>query len=186
MSSFNGFEVVPITDFGCSGWSMIRITVSAMKVGLSKPLIEALGNPEHITVHRGVGENEGKIIIAASDQTEKQGQIHINLANKKICFCNSEFSESCTEMVKNYANGSFGKGIYYSIGGSKIEDGAFVFDFHDAVEHNVRMGRRGMGGNSATRQRSGSFSMPDRNGVQDRVTAMPARAYNMQERTARV
>lgn len=186
MSSFKGFEVVPITDFGCSGWSMIRITVSAMKVGLSKPLIEAMGNPEHITFHRGVGENEGKMIIAAAEQSEEQGQIHINLANKKISFCNSEFSESCAEMVKTYAGGNFGKGTYYSIGGSKIEDGAFVFDFHDAMEHNVKMGMRGMGGNPATRQRPGTFPMPDRNVMQDRVSAMPGRAYNMQERSARV
>lgn len=176
MSDFKGFEVVPATDFGYSGWSKIRITVSAIKVGLSKPLIEAMGNPSYITFYRGVGENEGKLIISATEQSEEQGQIHINPSSKKISFCNSEFTESCVDMVKTYAGDNFRKGTYYCIEGTKVDDDAYVFDFHNAIEHNVRMSRHGASENTATTQRTTAFPMPDR------LTSMPARAYNMQER----
>lgn len=182
MNSFKGFEVVPITDFGCFGWSAVRITVSAMKVGLSKPLIKAMGNPEYITFHRGVGENEGKMIIAASDNAEEQGQIHINLDSKKIIFSHSEFSESCAEMIQTYANGAFNKGTYYSIGGTRIDDGAYVFDFHEATEHNVKIGMRGMTGTAGgvSKPRPTTFSMPQR------TYSMQDRAPGVQERAARV
>ncbi len=171
MNTYKGFEVVPISDFGCAGWSQVRITVSSFRVGLSRHLIAAMGNPSYITFHRGVGENEGKMIIAAAENTGEQGQIHINLDSKKIIFSKSEFSESCAEMVQTYANGSFSKGTYYSIGGAKIDDAAFVFDFHEAMEHTVKYGMRGMNiaAAGASVQRPAAFSMPQR-------------TYNMQDR----
>ncbi len=192
MSKFKGFEIVPAATFGCPGWSAIRITVSAKKVGLSRPLIDALGRPSSITFHKGIGENEGRMIIAAAEDAEEQNQIHINLENKKICFTESEFAAICAEMVQTYGHGSFKKGSYYSISGTKVDDGAYVFDFRDAVEHYVKVGSYG---NSvgAPRQRQNTFSISDRNGTQDRVTAMPTRPYGMTdrstgmpERTARV
>lgn len=192
MSKFKGFEIVPAATFGCPGWSAIRITVSAKKVGLSRPLIDALGRPSSITFHKGIGENEGRMIIAAAEDAEEQNQIHINLENKKICFTESEFAAICAEMVQTYGRGSFKKGSYYSISGTKVDDDAYVFDFRDAVEHYVKVGSYG---NSvgAPRQRQNTFSISDRNGSQDRVTAMPARPYGMTdrstgmpERTARV
>ena len=192
MSKFKGFEIVPAATFGCPGWSAIRITVSAKKVGLSRPLIDALGRPSSITFHKGIGENEGRMIIAAAEDAEEQNQIRINLENKKICFTESEFAAICAEMVQTFCHGSFKKGSYYSISGTKVDDGAYVFDFRDAVEHYVKVGAYG---NSvgAPRQRQNTFSISDRNGTQDRVTAMPARPYGMTdrstgmpERTARV
>jgi len=192
MSKFKGFEIVPAATFGCPGWSAIRITVSAKKVGLSRPLIDALGRPSSITFHKGIGENDGRMIIAAAEDAEEQNQIHINLENKKICFTESEFAAICAEMVQTYGRGSFKKGSYYSISGTKVDDGAYVFDFRDAMEHSVKVGSYG---NSvgAPRQRQNTFSISDRNGTQDRVTAMPARPYGMTdrstgmpERTARV
>ena len=65
---------------------------------------------------------------------------------------------------------------YYSISGTKVDEGAYVFDFRGAVEHNVKMGTRAIKA-SASRQRSNSFSIADRNGTQDRVTPMPPRGY---------
>ena len=176
MSKFKGFEIVPAATFGCPGWSAIRITVSAKKVGLSRPLIDALGRPSSITFHKGIGENDGRMIIAAAEDAEEQNQIHINLENKKICFTESEFAAICAEMVQTYGRGSFKKGSYYSISGTKVDDGAYVFDFRDAIEHNVKMGTRAITA-SASRQRSNSFSIADRNGAQDRVTPMPPRGY---------
>ena len=184
MSKFKGFEVVPATTFGCSNWSAIRITVSAKKVGLSRPLIDAMGAPTSITVHRGVGENEGMMIIAAAESADDQGQIHINLDNKKICFSDSVFAESCADMIQTYGGGSFKKGTYYSINGTKVDEGAYVFNFREAVEHNVKMGTRGIAA-GASRQRANSFSIADRNGAQDRVTPIPARGYGIPERSAR-
>ena len=183
MSKFKGFEIVPAATFGCPGWSTIRITVSAKKVGLSRPLIDALGRPSSITFHKGIGENDGRMIIAAAEDAEEQNQIHINLENKKICFTESEFAAICAEMVQTYGRGSFKKGSYYSISGTKVDDGAYVFDFRDAVEHYVKVGAYG---NSvgAPRQRQNTFSISDRNGTQDRVTAMPARPYGMTDRNA--
>lgn len=175
MSKFKGFEVVPATTFGCSDWSAVRITVSAKKVGLSKPLVDAMGAPSSITFHKGVGENEGKMIIAVAENAGEQDQIRINPENKKICFSDSVFAESCAGMIQAYG-GSFKKGTYYSISGTKVDEGAYVFDFREAVEHNVKMGTRGIAA-GATRQRSNSFSIADRNGTQDRVTPMPPRGY---------
>ena len=192
MSKFKGFEIVPAATFGCPGWSTIRITVSAKKVGLSRPLIDALGRPSSITFHKGIGENDGRMIIAAAEDAEEQNQIHINLENKKICFTESEFAAICAEMVQTYGRGSFKKGSYYSISGTKVDDGAYVFDFRDAVEHYVKVGSYG-NTVGTPRQRQNTFSISDRNGTQDRVTAMPARPYGMTdrstgmpERTARV
>lgn len=192
MSKFKGFEIVPAATFGCPGWSAIRITVSAKKVGLSRPLIDALGRPSSITFHKGIGENEGRMIIAAAEDAEEQNQIHINLENKKICFTESEFAAICAEMVQTYGRGSFKKGSYYSISGTKVDDDAYVFDFRDAVEHYVKVGSYG-NTVGTPRQRQNTFSISDRNGSQDRVTAMPARPYSMTdrstgmpERTARV
>lgn len=184
MSKFKGFEIVPATTFGSSGWSAVRITVSAKKVGLSRPLIDALGRPSSITFHKGVGENEGRMIIAAAEDAGEQNQIRINLENKKICFSESEFAAICAEMVQAYGRGSFKKGTYYSISGTKVDDGAYVFDFRDALEHNVKIGAYG-NAVGAPRQRQNTFSIPDRNGTtQDRVTSMPSRPYSMTDRNA--
>lgn len=183
MSKFKGFEIVPAATFGCPGWSAIRITVSAKKVGLSRPLIDALGRPSSITFHKGIGENEGRMIIAAAEDAEEQNQIHINLENKKICFTESEFAAICAEMVQTYGRGSFKKGSYYSISGTKVDDDAYVFDFRDAVEHYVKVGSYG-NTVGTPRQRQNTFSISDRNGSQDRVTAMPARPYSMTDRSA--
>jgi hypothetical protein len=114
--------------------------------------------------------------LAAAESADEQGQIHINLDNKKICFSDSVFAESCAEMIQTYGGGSFKKGTYYSINGTKVDEGAYVFNFREAVEHNVKMGTRGIAA-GASRQRSNSFSIADRNGTQDRVTPMPARGY---------
>ena len=70
---------------------------------------------------KGIGENEGRMIIAATEDAEEQNQIHINLENKKICFTESEFAAICAEMVQTYGRGSFKKGSYYSISGTKVD-----------------------------------------------------------------
>lgn len=183
MSKFKGFEVVPAATFGCSDWSAVRITVSAKKVGLSKPLVDAMGAPSNITFHKGVGENEGKMIIAVAEDAEEQDQIRINPENKKISFSDSGFADICAGMIQAYG-GSFKKGTYYSISGTKVDEGAYVFDFREAVEHNVKMGARAISA-GASRQRTNSFSIGDRNGAQDRVTPMTPRGYGMSERAAR-
>ena len=134
MSKFEGFEIVPAASLGNSRGDGIRITVSAMRVTLTKALIEAMGSPTSISFHKGVGVNEGKIIIAAEESS-----IRINLEKKRICFSHSEFSDACVEMIQAYAHGGFRKGTYYSISGIKIGDSAFVFDFRNAMEHNVRV-----------------------------------------------
>lgn len=154
MSKFEGFEVVPTASLGSSHGDAIKITVSAVRVSIPKALIVAMGNPSNIAFHRGVGENEGRIIIAADDSG-----IRLDLGKKKISFSHSEFSDTCVKMIQTYVHGSFRRGSYYSISGVKISEGAYIFDFRNAMEHNVRMW--------------GGHAVSGRNGAQ-------VRPYNMQ------
>ena len=153
MINFAGFEIVPAEGMLSKGWSNIRITVSSKKVGLSGPLLDGLDHPSFISLHRGVGENEGKLIIVAAENAETPGGIRIDSDRKKVEFFNSGFVSMCLEMLKKYSEGSFKRGTYFSIAGVKMddpgrkpEDGdhapAFVFDFREAVEHCVKASPR--------------------------------------------
>lgn len=135
MSKFEGFEIVSAASLGYSSGGTIKITVSNRKVTLPKTLIVAMGKPTHIGLHRGTGENEGKIIIAVADDSGVQ----INLEKKRVCFSNSGFTDVCSKMIQTYAHGSFRRGTYFSISGVKLDEGVFVFDFRNAREHNVRV-----------------------------------------------
>lgn len=135
MTKFEGFEIVPAASLGYSRSDTIRITVSPVRVSLSNALIDAMGKPTAITFHRGVDKNAGRIIIAAAVE---EG-IQINPEKKRICFSHSEFTDVCVEMVQTYAHGSFRKGTYYSISGTKVDEDAYIFDFRNAMEHNVRV-----------------------------------------------
>lgn len=133
MISFKGFEIVPAAGMFSTGVKQIRMTVSAKKVGLSEQLLDALNHPEYIAFHRGVGENEGKMIIAAIEHNGDTGEIQLDSHRKYASFYNCEFVSMCDEMIRSYANGSFKKGTYFSINGTRMEeDGAVIFDFRCA------------------------------------------------------
>ena len=130
MISFKGFEIVPAAGMFSTGVKQIRMTVSAKKVGLSEQLLDALEHPAFISFHRGVNENEGKMIIAATEQNGETGEIQIDPGRKYAAFYNCDFVSLCDEMIQKYANGSFKRGTYFSIVGTKMDDSAAViFDF---------------------------------------------------------
>ena len=166
MISFKGFEIVPATGMFSTGVKQIRITVSAKKVGLSEQLLDALKHPAYISFHRGVGENEGKMIVAAAEHTGEPSEIQIEPGRKYAAFYNCDFVAMCDEMIRTYAKGAFRKGTYFSVAGSKMdEDGAVMFDFHNAEEHCVKVSK----GTGAQRLNSNGFPMPQR------VYSMPDR-----------
>ena len=153
MINFAGFEVVPAEGMLSKGWSNIRITVSSKKVGLSGPLLDGLDHPSFISLHRGIGENEGKLIIVAAKDAEAPGSIRIDPDRKKVEFFNSGFVAMSLDMLKNYSGGALKRGTYFSIAGVKLDDPglkseegdhtpAFVFDFRDAAEHCVKASPR--------------------------------------------
>ena len=183
MINFAGFEVVPAEGMLSKGWSNIRITVSAKKVGLSSSLIDGLGHPSFISLHRGVGENEGKLIIVAAENAETPGGIRIDSDRKKIEFFNSGFVSMCLDMLRKYAGASLKRGIYFSIAGMRLDapevqaendEGertpAFVFDFREASEHYVKASPRNsfqsghapgpQAGGSTVVQHPSGFNMP--------------------------
>ena len=168
MISFKGFEVVPASGMFSTGVKQIRMTVSAKKVGLSEQLLDALKHPAYISFHRGVGENEGKMIIAATENTGDAGEIQIDPGRKYASFYNCDFVSMCDVMIQTYAGGSFKRGTYFSINGAKMEEeGAVIFDFRNAEEHCVKVNR-----GSAAQQRTGAGSFP-----------IPNRVYSMPDRT---
>ena len=141
MTTFQGFEIVPTEGMVRHSRTTIRITVSAKKVCLSEALIRALEKPSHIAFFRGVGENEGKMIIAAAREEDDTEKILITPDRKKVYFWNSNFVSMCGEMLKKYAGGTFKRGTFYSIAGVPLEEyevPAFVFDFKEAEEHLVK------------------------------------------------
>ena len=143
MTSFQGYEIVPAEGMVRHSRTTIRITVSAKKVCLSEPLIRALKNPSHIAFFRGVGENEGKMIIASAREEDDTEKIQITPDRKKVYFWNSDFVSMCGEMMKKYAGGTFKRGTFFSIAGLPLDDEeyevpALVFDFKEAVEHLVK------------------------------------------------
>ena len=140
MINFSGFEIVPADGMLTHGPGAIRITVSAKKVALSGPLIRALKNPEYISFHWGVGENEGKIIIAAADEEDAAStRIQINSDNG-VFFYSSDFVDRCCDMLKHMKNANFGYGTFYSIMGKRVDDEteAYIFDLRNAQERCVK------------------------------------------------
>ena len=139
MTSFQGYEIVPAEGLARHSRSIIRITVSAKKVCLSEPLIRGINNPSHIVFYRGVGENEGKIIIAAAPDEEDPERIPITGDRKKVFFYNNDFVSMCGRILKKYTGETFKRGAFFSIIGERLEEeDAFVFDFSQAVEHLVK------------------------------------------------
>ena len=139
MTSFQGYEVVPAEGMARHSRSIIRITVSAKKVCLSEPLIRGMNNPSHIVFYRGVGENEGKIIIAAAPDEEDPERISISGDRKKVFFYNNDFVSMCGRILMKYTGETFKRGAFFSIMGERLEEeDAFVFDFSQAVEHLVK------------------------------------------------
>ena len=74
MTSFQGYEVVPAEGMARHGRTTVRITVSAKKVCLSRPLIKALKNPSHIVFYRGVGENTEELRGRFPDKETEEKQ----------------------------------------------------------------------------------------------------------------
>ena len=140
MNSYQGFEVVPAEGMARHSRSIIRITVSSKKVCLSDPLIRAMKNPSHIVFYRGVGENEGKLIIAAAPDEDDPERIPITGDRKKVFFYNNDFVTMCGKILQKYAGRTFKRGAFFSIMGERVEEDldAFVFDFREAVEHIVK------------------------------------------------
>ena len=141
------------------GRTIIRITVSAKKVCLSRPLIKALKNPSHIVFYRGVGENEGKVIIAATREDDDTEKILITPDRKNVYFWKSDFVSMCVKMVQKYAGGTFKRGTFYSVAGLPFDDegfDAFVFDFREAAEHIVK----NTGYNGRKQAAHPAFNMP--------------------------
>ena len=122
MTSFQGYEVVPAEGMVRHGRTTVRITVSAKKVCLSRPLIKALKNPSHIVFYHGVGENEGKIIITAAREDDDTEKILITPDRKSVYFWKSDFVSMCVKMVQKYAGGAFKRGTFYSVAGLPFDD----------------------------------------------------------------
>ena len=183
MINFAGFEIVPAEGMLSKGWGNIRITVSAKKVGLSGSLLDGLKHPSFISLHRGVGENEGKLIIAPAENAEEPGGIRIDPDRKKVEFFNSGFVSLCLDMLRKYAGATLKRGTYFSVVGVRLDGPevqaetdedeytpAFVFDFREASEHCVKASPRNsfQSGHAPGAQASGStvvqhpsgFNMP--------------------------
>ena len=130
------YEQVLVPNEGNLTIDMICMTISESRVGIFPAVLDALGNPEWIMIHKGVRKNEGKLIVEGVEEY-CYGVIPINYERKKFSFYNKAFIGLCKEMVQKYGKGEFKPGIFYTVKGEKVEDG-IEFDFHKVLFREVK------------------------------------------------
>lgn len=134
------YEVLRIPNGRNPNMGLLHLTVSERRVGLRIPVLNALGRPDGIVIHRGIKANEGKLIIEAADYDEDNPIdeiIFIDYERKKIDFFNRDFVEICKEMIRKYGRGEFTKGVYFTVKGVQESENIIMFDFHIVSSHIV-------------------------------------------------
>ena len=126
------YEVLHIPNGRMPNIGLLRLTVSENRVGLYMPVLDALGRPDGIIIHRGINGNEGKLVIEAAEydpDNPDDGVVPIDYERKKIDFYSKDFVEACKEMIRKYGGGEFSRGIFYTVKGTRDGDDAIMFDF---------------------------------------------------------
>ena len=126
------YEVLHIPNGRMPNIGLLRLTVSETRVGLYMPVLDALGRPDGIIIHRGINGNEGKLVIEAAEydpDDPNSGVIPLDYGRKKIDFYNREFVETCKEMIRRYGRGEFTRGIYFTVKGVREGETTIMFDF---------------------------------------------------------
>lgn len=126
------YEVLHIPNGRMPNIGLLRLTVSENRVGLYMPVLDALGRPDGIIIHRGINGNEGKLVIEAAEydpDNPDEGVVPIDYERKKIDFYSKDFVEVCKELIRKYGGGEFSRGIFYTVKGVRDSDDAIMFDF---------------------------------------------------------
>ena len=126
------YEILHIPNSQLPNIGLLHLTVSENRVGVRMTVLDALGRPDGIIIHRGIKANEGKLVIEAAEYDPDgvyDGVIPIDYDRKRIGFHNKEFVDVCKEMIRRYGGGEFTRGIYYTVKGVREGEGAIVFDF---------------------------------------------------------
>ena len=161
------YEVLMIANMSKPFIGMLRLTVSEDRIGLYKPVLETIGNPNYIKFQRGVNANAGKLVLEAAEEDEP-GAIHMDYDRKKFSFFSRDFIEMCKDMVRKYAGGEFAGGVYYAVKGTLQDGGRVVFDFHVVEYHQVKMcektikAARNAAKSKAVKVKKNSFDTPQR------------------------
>lgn len=132
------YEVVYVPSVGSPRAGLCSLTISEGKVGLMAGVLEVLGYPKRIKIHRGVRANAGKIVIEAAED-EDAGAILVDYDRRKVCFYSKEILEPLKDMIRQYAKCEFTPGIYFLIKGTVIEERAVEFNFRDAFHRVVNV-----------------------------------------------
>ena len=127
----NGYEQLFVPSVGSPKVGSCCVIVSEGKVTFSPSVLGKMGHPKRITIHRGVNENEGKIVVEAAENVP--GAILVDYDRKKICFYSKEIVEPLKDLIRKCVNGEFVPGIFFSVKGVSIGENALEFDFRDAV-----------------------------------------------------
>ena len=101
-------------------------------------VLEVLGYPKRIKIHRGVRANAGKIVIEAAEN-EDAGAILVDYDRRKVCFYSKEILDPLKDMIRQYAKYEFTPGIYFLIEGTVIEENAVEFNFRYAYHRVVNV-----------------------------------------------
>ena len=127
----NGYEQLFVPSVGSPKVGSSCVIVSEGKVTFSSSVLGKLGHPKRIVIHRGVNQNEGKIVVEAAGDVP--GAILVDYDRKKICFYSKEIVEPLKDLIRKNANGEFVPGIFFTVKGVSVGEKALEFDFHDAV-----------------------------------------------------
>ena len=126
------YEVLRIPNGKKPNMGLLHLTVSENRVGLRFPVLDAIGRPDGIVIHRGVRANEGRLIIEAAEYDEENPRdevIFIDYERKKIDFYNQDFVESCKNMIRKYSKGDFSRGVFFTVKGIQESETTIMFDF---------------------------------------------------------
>ena len=136
----NGYEQLFVPSVGSPKVGSCCVIVSEGKVTFSSSVLGKLGHPKRIAIHRGVNQNEGKIVVEAAGDVP--GAILVDYDRKKISFYSKEIVEPLKELIRKSANGEFVPGIFFTVKGISIGEKALEFDFHDAVYRVVSVDKK--------------------------------------------
>ena len=134
------YEVLHIPNGRLPNIGLLHLTVSENRVGLYMTVLDALGRPDGIIIHRGINGNEGKLVIEAAEydpDNPDDGVAPIDYERKKIDFYSKDFVEACKDMIRKYGGGEFSRGIFYTVKGTRDGDNAIMFDFRNVASRVV-------------------------------------------------
>lgn len=135
------YETLRIPNGNKPYMGLLNLTVSERRVGLHLSVLDALGRPNGIVIHRGIRANEGRLIVEAVEFDEDDPNdevIYIDYKRKKVDFFSREFVEVCKDMVREYASGEFSKGVFYTVKGVQESETTVMFNFRIASSRRVK------------------------------------------------